>query len=166
MAHFNAPDFFNEIGRSKAAFAKVVGYGFGGSFLLSAVIMCAGFLTFGGGSAGLILNNYSTADALASVARALFGASILFTFPLAFAGAKAGVRSVLKRVAPSAGERAVVGVPLAIITALALAIADAGVVVAVTGSVCGSAIIYLFPAAIWFATEARPALRAPAPPNR
>ena len=40
-----------------------------------------------------------------------------------------------------------------------LAIADAGKVVAVTGSVCGSAIIYLFPATMWFATEVRVPLR-------
>ena len=65
------------------------------------------------------------------------------------------MRGVLKRFAPSAGERVVVGAPLALITALSLAIADAGKVVAVTGSVCGSAIIYLFPATMWFATEAR-----------
>ena len=38
----------------------------------------------------------------------------------------------------------------------------AGVVVAVTGSVCGSAIIYLFPAAMWLATE-RKAVAAGAP---
>ena len=155
MAHFNAPDFFNEIGRSKPKFRDVVAYGFVGSIVLNAVIMAAGFLTFGGASAGLVLNNYATADGLASLARALFGVSIVFTFPLAFAGAKAGVRNVLKRFAPSAGERVVVGAPLALITALSLAIADAGKVVAVTGSVCGSAIIYLFPATMWFATEAR-----------
>ena len=89
MAHFNAPDFFNEIGRSKPKFRDVVAYGFVGSIVLNAVIMAAGFLTFGGASAGLVLNNYATADGLASLARALFGVSIVFTFPLAFAGAKA-----------------------------------------------------------------------------
>ncbi len=77
------------------------------------------------------------------------------------------MRGVLKRFAPSAGERVVVGAPLALITALSLAIADAGKVVAVTGSVCGSAIIYLFPATMWFATEARvPRPRARARPDR
>ena len=39
MAHFNAPSFFNEIGRSKDKFRTVVGIGFGGSVLLSAAVM-------------------------------------------------------------------------------------------------------------------------------
>ena len=67
---------------------------------------------------------------------------------------------MLQALRAGAGERIVVGAPLALVTALSLAIADAGKVVAVTGSVCGSAIIYLFPATMWFATEVRLKARA------
>ena len=64
-------------------------------------------------------------------------------------------RRVRTRTPQGALEKAVVFAPLSLITALSLAISDAGTVVAVTGSVCGSAIIYLFPAFIFFATEVR-----------
>ena len=62
------------------------------------------------------------ADSLASVARLLFGVSTVFTFPLAYAAVKVGVRGVL----PKLSEQAVVGLPLGLITAIALLLDDVG----------------------------------------
>merc|ERR1712216_1041453 len=77
--------------------------------------------TFGAASQGLVLNNYATSDAYAAV--------------------KVGVKSV----APSLNDRAVVGLPLALITSIALLVDDVGIVVSLTGSLMGSAVIYMLP---------------------
>lgn len=146
MAHFNAPQFFQASGRDPKTFAKVVRNGFGLSMLLNLVVMTAGFMTFGAGSLGLILNNYAANDALASVARLLFGVSIVFTFPLAFAGAKDGLKRLEASFFKKPKEQRVVALPLALITALALVLDDVGLVISLGGALMGSAVIYILPA--------------------
>ena len=141
MAHFNAPSFWNDSGKDPKTYNAIVRNGFALSVLFNVAIMAAGFATFGAASQGLVLNNSATSDALAGVARLLFGVSTVFTFPLAYAAVKVGVKSV----APSLNDRAVVGLPLALITAIALLVDDVGIVVSLTGSLMGSAVIYMLP---------------------
>ena len=149
MAHFNAPSFFKDAGRDAAKFSKVVRNGFGLSVLINVLVMAAGYLTFGGVSQGLILNNYANADGLAAVARLLFGVSVVFTFPLAYAAVKIGVKGTVARLLKGKSDdtvdKAVVLGPLALITAIALALDDVGIVVALTGALMGSAVIYILP---------------------
>ena len=83
MAHFNAPSFWNDSGKDPKTYNAIVRNGFALSVLFNVAIMAAGFATFGAASQGLVLNNYATSDALAGVARLLFGVSTVFTFPLA-----------------------------------------------------------------------------------
>ena len=142
MAHFNAPNFFVDACKDQKTYAKVVRRGFALSVLLNVAIMVAGFATFGASSQGLVLNNYAVKDSLAGVARLLFGVSTVFTFPLAYAAVKVGVRSVL----PSLPEKGVVALPLGLITAIALLLDDVGIVVSLTGALMGSAVIYALPA--------------------
>ena len=142
MAHFNAPNFFVDAGKDEKKYATVVRRGFALSVLLNVAVMVAGYLTFGASSQGLVLNNYAVKDSLASVARLLFGVSTVFTFPLAYAAVKVGVRGVL----PKLSEKAVVAAPLGLITAIALLLDDVGVVVSLTGALMGSAVIYALPA--------------------
>mmetsp|Transcript_24485 Transcript_24485/g.79110 ORF Transcript_24485/g.79110 Transcript_24485/m.79110 type:complete len:456 (-) Transcript_24485:302-1669(-) len=146
MAHFNAASFYADAGKDGKTFNKVVANGFALSVLLNLVVMVAGFLTFGQAASGFILNNYRTSDTLANVARALFGASIAFTFPLAFAGAKDGLRQLDKKLFKATSERRVVALPLAVITALALLLDDVGLVISLSGALMGSAVIYILPA--------------------
>ena len=57
MAHFNAPKFYTELKNNTVPrFLKVVSTSFGISIGLFCIIASLGFLTFGGNSAGLILN--------------------------------------------------------------------------------------------------------------
>ena len=57
MAHFNAPKFYTELKNNTVPrFLKVVSTSFGISIGLFCIIAALGFLTFGGNSAGLILN--------------------------------------------------------------------------------------------------------------
>ncbi|EGB07723.1 hypothetical protein AURANDRAFT_64742 [Aureococcus anophagefferens] len=150
MAHFNAPSFFQDAGKKMKPYNAVIRNGFGLSILLNIAFMAAGFNTFGKGAKGLVLNNYATTDALAVVARALFGVSVVFTFPLAYNAVKTGLRGVARNMFAKTDaetlEKAVVGVPLALITAIALVVDDAGVVAALTGALMGSAVIYALPA--------------------
>ena len=149
MAHFNAPSFYADAGKDSKTFNKVVTNGFALSVLLNLAVMVAGFLTFGAAASGNIINNYAKTDTLANVARALFGASIAFTFPLAFAGAKDGLRQLdanLFSKKKVASERRVVALPLAIITGLALLLDDVGLVISLGGALMGSAVIYILPA--------------------
>ena len=150
MAHFNAPSFFQDAGKKMKPYNAVIRNGFGLSILLNIAFMAAGFNTFGKGAKGLVLNNYATTDALAVVARALFGVSVVFTFPLAYNAVKTGLRGVVQNMFAKTDaetlEKAVVGVPLALITAIALVVDDAGVVAALTGALMGSAVIYALPA--------------------
>lgn len=145
MAHFNAPSFLDGAGRNLKKFKKIVFNGFGLSVLFNLAVMTAGFCTFGGASSGFILNNYAPADVLASVARFVFGFSILFTYPLAYAGAKDGLRQLDKKLFGTLSERRVVSVPLALITGIALVLKDVGLVVSLTGALMGSAVIYILP---------------------
>lgn len=154
MAHFNAPSFLADAGRNLKKFQRIVWNGFGLSVLFNIGIMTAGFCTFGGSSAGLILNNYAPADSLAAMARLLFGFSILFTYPLAFAGAKDGLRQLDRKIFGSVDERRVVAGPLALITALALVLKDVGLVVSLSGALMGSAVIYIHPAMMMLRADA------------
>merc|ERR1711862_1026703 len=60
------------------------------------VIGIVGFLTFGGNSAGFILNNYSTNDITATICRLAIATSVLFTYPIVFVGVRDGVIDLLQ----------------------------------------------------------------------
>jgi len=167
LAHYNAPKYFNELqkpadGSSKqAAFNKVCAMAFGLAALLCGSIMAGGYLTFGGASQGLILNNYATSDPLAFVARLGISASILFSYPLNFVGLREGVLGIL-------GMRGRMGEPavhvissivlLCVMNGLALKLKNLGLVVAFGGALLGSALVYVFPALMFiFATKEKEA---------
>ena len=91
LAHFAAPDFVmaltgtnNDNSTSSSVltrFAKLTFFGFGGTALINAIVMISGFLTFGGQTAGVILNNYATNDVGASLCRLFTIVSITGAFP-------------------------------------------------------------------------------------
>ncbi len=97
MAHFNAPKFYTELkDNTIPRYVKVVATSFAISIGLFASMAGIGFLTFGGNSAGLILNNYSSRDGLMSISRFAVALSLVFSYPLAFTGARDGVLDLLK----------------------------------------------------------------------
>jgi amino acid permease len=106
-----------------------------------------GFLTFGANASGLILNNYSSKDTLMSVSRMAVAASIVFSYPLAFVGARDGVLDLFKLKNPS--EKLLNGLTVGMLSALtiaALSIPDVSFVLAFAGATLGNALIYIFPA--------------------
>ena len=62
-------------------YGKITGIGFGLVTLLNILVMSFGFLTFGGNSAGVVLNNYATADRGAVVSRLLMTLSVIGGYP-------------------------------------------------------------------------------------
>ncbi len=60
MAHFNAPKFYTELKNNTVKrYNILVSSSFAISIAIFTAIACAGFLTFGSASSGLILNNYA-----------------------------------------------------------------------------------------------------------
>lgn len=88
----------------------------------------------GGNSAGLILNNYSTRDSLMSLSRFAVAIAIVFSYPLAFVGARDGILDLFSIKKKSAGflNLLTVGI-LSSVTALALIIPDVSFVLAFAG---------------------------------
>jgi len=90
--HYNGPRFFAELRHPTIPrFTGVVAGSFGLSALLYTIIAAAGFLTFGGNSNGLILNNYSPFDPLTTLCRLATAFSTLLSYPIVFIGFRDGV---------------------------------------------------------------------------
>lgn len=147
MAHFNAPKFYNELkDKTLPKYYKVVSTSFAISISIFALIASIGFLTFGANSSGLILNNYSTRDGLMNLSRIAVAISLVFSYPLAFVGARDGVLDLLKMKGTEKTQNVLTLALLAIITSAALVIPDVSFVMALAGATLGNALIYIFPA--------------------
>jgi amino acid permease len=120
------------------------------SFAISITIFCSiasmGFLTFGSASSGLILNNYSNADSLMGLSRIAVAVSLVFSYPLAFVGARDGVLDLLKMKSEPKTQNALTVALLAGVTTAALIIPDVSFVMAFAGATLGNSLIYVFPA--------------------
>jgi sodium-coupled neutral amino acid transporter 11 len=122
------------------------------AFILSIVtfifMMGIGFLTFGGNSAGFVLNNFSGADNLATMARVAIGTALLTGYPFTFSALKEGVLDL----AGVTGEKRNTLLPsltfglLGLVTGLALVLKDVGFVVSFAGALFGAALMFMVPA--------------------
>lgn len=149
IAHYNAPKFYGELKNPDTAkFNKVVAAGFGLSILFNLYIMCIGYLTFGGSSLGLVLNNYSGQDTLATYARVAIGAAILTGYPFTFSALREGLLDLMnfsEERRKKAVKPLTVGL-LSIITVMALLLKDVGFVVSLSGSLFGCSLMFIVPA--------------------
>jgi len=179
VAHYNAPRFHAELSAANTGgdnnnwlestgtssgsgssamtdrFNAVTGASFGISALFFAVTAAAGFLTFGGNSQGLILNNFSVADPLAGLSRAALTAAMILTFPLPFVGLRDGVMDMLQMPVPKSSSEiseddgfrmasVSVGLLLAL-TAAATNLHDLSLVLSVGGGTFSTAVAAVFP---------------------
>ncbi|CAM9368741.1 unnamed protein product [Chrysoparadoxa australica] len=151
IAHYNAPKFYHELEeKSVPKFNKVVFAGYGSAIILCAAMLAYPFLTFGGNSMGLILNNYATTDVLATFCRLAIGFSILCGYPLTFQPSRDGIFDALGiKNASNNTVRLATVLMLAVFTATGMVLRDLGFVVAFGGAILGSAVIYIFPALMW-----------------
>lgn len=150
MSHFNAPKFYNELKNNTIKrYNILVGSSFAISILAFIVITAFGFLTFGSASSGVILNNYSNKDALMGLSRVAVAISLVFSYPLAFAGCRDGVLDLAKVPVEKRSNgllnKLTVGI-LSVITGLALSLKDVSFVLSFAGATLGNALIYVYPA--------------------
>ena len=137
QAHFSAPACYSGLqDKSIAKFNKVTVVSFGIICAVTVAMMAVAFLTFGGASSGLILNNYATADAGAALSRLLMGFAVMGGYPLLFAVA----RDALSELFPAlvAKRATVTRALLAVLTAIGLVVSDVGFIVSFIGAVLGS----------------------------
>jgi sodium-coupled neutral amino acid transporter 11 len=159
LVHMAAPEFYQTLEkRSVERFGVLSAAGFAGVIILSAYMMCMGFMTFGGACKGMILNNYSTLDPGATLCRFLMGVSLLGSyafignvmknafFQLPFFKGKEITNDIRVRT-----TRVLVGT----ITGLALLLDDAGFVVSFMGAIFGSALIYIAPPVLFLKSTKR-----------
>lgn len=161
MAHTNAVRFYTELkGRSPRKFATVCAAGFGSAAVAHALVMVAGYATFGAASQGLILNNFHlSADGLANAARVATGFSILGSHPLLFTSLRDSVLSTLSGTRLGAAVQqsqaawtALSVAMLAAATLLAIVATDVGFVASVSGASLGAVLIFVAPALMQLAT--------------
>lgn len=150
MSHFNAPKFYNELENNTVSrFNKLVGSSFAISILTFIAMSAFGFLTFGSASSGLILNNYSNKDTLMGLSRIAVAVSLVFSYPLAFAGCRDGVIDLMKvpidKRSNSLLNKLTVAI-LSTVTGLALVLKDVSFVLSFGGATLGNALIYVYPA--------------------
>ena len=137
QAHFSAPACYSGLqDKSIEKFNKVTVVSFGIICAVTVAMMAVAFLTFGGASSGLILNNYATADAGAALSRLLMGFAVMGGYPLLFAVA----RDALSELFPAlvAKRATVTRALLAVLTAIGLVVSDVGFIVSFIGAVLGS----------------------------
>ena len=149
IAHYNAPKFYGELKNPNTRkFNQVVTAGYGLSILFNLYIMCVGYLTFGGGSLGLVLNNYSKRDVLATYARVAIGTAILTGYPFTFSALREGLLDLMNCTASARKTNLkplTIGL-LSIITVMALLLKDVGFVVSLSGSLFGCSLMFIVPA--------------------
>lgn len=152
VAHYSASKFYTELkNRSMKRYNVVVGAGFAVSLVVYVIMMCAGFLTFGGNSTGFILNNYASSDILATFARLAMGLGILCGYPLTFVPLREGMFDMAGIKSKETKNR--LNVPLTaavigILTAVAVNLDNAGSVIGFSGALVSASLIYLMPAVL------------------
>lgn len=176
LGHFSAPSFYQSLNKANPNKAnsdtdnqsssegiknyKIVSWlGFGVATLLNCLVMTFGFLTFGGSSSGMILNNYSFKDSGAAICRLLMAICVLGGFPFLVGGV---VDEFLQlRGKKQEGEalrktrKMTTSVTLSVLTGLSLIMKNAGFVIGFSGAVMGSCIVYIFPALLFLSNSGK-----------
>lgn len=180
LGHFSAPDFYHSLRKnddntdtdndvaattSKESsstqtqalhdFFKVTIGGFGAVILFNCFITAFGFLTFGGNSNGVILNNYSTADPWATVCRLLVAICVIGGYPFLLSACRGEAMELYKRKTQKPATRKlennITRILLAVLAAGGLVMKNAGFVIGLNGALIGSAIVYIFPSLLFLA---------------
>ena len=122
--------------------------GFGSAILVFSIVMCLGFLTFGGASSGLILNNYASADKLATIARFCIGIAMVTGFPFVFAATRDGILDLkeLKGTKRENATKKLNVVMMSLVIGLALIFKDVGLVIGISGALFGCPLMLSAPA--------------------
>lgn len=161
--HYNAPLFYSQLapgadGSRRIKMRNISASAFAVAAGIFALVMTFGFWTFGFNSPGMILNAYAKTDPLATIARLGLVMSITSSFPLVFAGFRAGITGALGTRIQKIGARWPLAQTLALLVIVALpalCLHDLGRLAGVGGSLLGSFVIYIAPALMSLALRIR-----------
>ncbi len=148
IAHYNAPKFYSDLKEpSMANFNKVVKNSFAIAICAFVVMMSMGFLTFGGTTAGFVLNNYAGNDMLATLARLAIGLALLTGYPFTFTAMRDGVFDLAKAndTARAKWTRPLNVALISVVTVLAILLKDVGFVVSLSGALFGTLLMFMVP---------------------
>lgn len=182
MAHFSAPDFYHSLTTTTTTattdgtrtnnnkspsptivddkvmrrFTTMTVIGYSVVAVLNSLALAFGFLTFGGNSEGIILNNFSDADWGANVSRLLVGVSVIGSYPFLMGACRSAALELFESGSKitKAREFRMTAILLSIVTAISLVVKDAGFVVGFNGALMGSNIIYTIPALLFLKLKA------------
>lgn len=179
--HFSAPDFYHSVSQTEALpgvgvnpkvagstkdknnsavlkdYFKVTAGGFFAALCMNCLIMAFGFLTFGGNSMGVILNNYSTKDVGATICRLLMAISIIGGYPFLVSACRGEILALWKLrtrrlEVPENLEKQVTSALLLCLTMASMVVSNAGFVIGLSGAVMGSVIGYIFPCLLFLSS--------------
>mmetsp|Transcript_16828 Transcript_16828/g.38632 ORF Transcript_16828/g.38632 Transcript_16828/m.38632 type:complete len:546 (-) Transcript_16828:559-2196(-) len=156
ICHYNAPSYWKSMGKSASSqkFTNVSRLSYLILGVNYAVIMCAGYATFGDVSMGNILLNYASADVLATLGQLATGFSVLFGYPLLANGCREGFKNATEALgwgAPSDPRfrKILVLAQIAGPAMLSIVAEDIGLVAGLSGAVMGSSLAYVCPALLY-----------------
>lgn len=148
VPHFNAPKFWVELKNpTLPKYYQVVASAFAFAIFIYTFVSWMGFLTFGGNVSGMILNNYSKHDVLATFSRIAIGLGIVCTYPLAFATLRDSIFDLF-RTPEAARTKQFMPITLllfSVVTGLAMVVSNVGKVVSLSGAIIGSLLNYIIP---------------------
>lgn len=138
------------------SFQRVSLGGFLSTIIINCFIMTFGFLTFGGNSMGVILNNFSTLDKGATICRLLTTVSIVGGYPILVRACRGEILELFNlktnRKPTRQDEKATTTMLLSSLSLFAMVVTDAGMIIGLAGAVMGSALVYVFPSLLYLST--------------
>jgi sodium-coupled neutral amino acid transporter 11 len=148
--HYNCPRYFAELKNATVPRFAVVCFGsFGIVSFLYLSIGVVGYLTFGGSSNSYILDNYSSNDSLATIARLSMGFSAMLTYPLNFMGLRDNLLDLLgltDQFNTDSKMKVFIVLLLSICILMACFITDLGLISAVGGGTNVTLVAFVIPA--------------------
>lgn len=155
IAHYNSPKFARQLQNATGPrFTLMSVLAFGLAFVVMSAVMVFGFLTFGGGVKGLILDSYATEDTLAVIGRVAVVISTTAVYPFLLFN----VRDMIIRLTvrprnapnswrpPRSTQLIIASCLTATSTIIGMVIHDLGLVVALVGSLLASSVCFTLPA--------------------
>lgn len=98
LTQFSAHDFYNGLRNTNLKrYGILTTLGYVITTLINIAIMSFGFLTFGGASQGIILNNYSTKDFGATMCRAVVAISLIGSYPIMLRAIKSSFLELVQK---------------------------------------------------------------------
>lgn len=150
VAHFSAPLFRRELERPTVErFGVLVASGFAGACVIMIAVMSFGFLTFGGGCQGLILDNYATRDDFAVLARGGILLGIICSYPILLGCCRDDIVEMYWKEALQTHRDRVTWALIVASTVCAMFVHNLGIVAALTGAIAGNVLCFIIPSGMF-----------------